>query len=82
MAKRTENPPQQSPLFDAIANFDNLPDSALVDQKAVQALVGCGATSVWRWVKNGTLPTPLRLGRSVRWRVGDLKALLNGEVAA
>lgn len=82
MAAKTETLVEQSRLIDAVANFDHLPDSSLVDQKAVQALVGCGATSVWRWVRNGTLPAPIRLGRAVRWRVGDLRALFDGKAGA
>jgi len=81
MAEKTESPPQRPRLNDAVSNFDSLPESALIDQKAVQALLSCGPTSVWRWVKNGTLPKPMHLGRSVRWRVGDLRALLNKRAA-
>lgn len=79
MATATDN---SANLPNAVINFDRLPNSAQVDQKAVQALLGCGATSVWRWVKNGTLPEPQRYGRAVRWRVGDLRALLDGNSEA
>lgn len=79
MAEETETLTEQTLTLDAVVNFDQLPDSAHVSQKTVQALLGCGSTSVWRWVKNGTLPKPNHFGRSVRWRVGDLRELLNKE---
>lgn len=63
----------------AVLNFDHLPDSARIDQKAVETLLSCSATSIWRWVKNGTLPRPMKYGRAVRWRVGDVRALLDGQ---
>lgn len=66
-----------------IRDFDELPDKALIHQRALQALLGCSQTSIWRWVNNGTLPKPIRLGRALRWRVGDIRAFieLRGEVA-
>ena len=30
--------------------------------------------TIWRWVKNGTFPKPVRLGEgSTRWRLADLE---------
>lgn len=68
-------------LPDAYLNFDNLPAASLVDQRIVELLFSCSATTVWRRVKRGELPQPQRYGQCTRWRVGDLRALLNGEVA-
>lgn len=68
-------------LPDAYLNFDNLPAASLVDQRTVELLFSCSATTVWRRVKRGELPQPQRYGQCTRWRVGDLRALLNAEVA-
>lgn len=58
--------------------FDELPDSAYVPVKVVCGLYSCSAASVWRWVRNGQLVAPHRLGpRSTRWSVGELRAALN-----
>ena len=39
--------------------------------------------TVWEWVKNGTLPPPIRLGpRAVRWRESDLENWLEQRAAA
>ena len=36
-----------------------------------------GASTVWRRRDQGSLPAPLRLGRSVRWRKEDVDAWIN-----
>lgn len=64
----------------ALRNFDALPDSAYVRLPIVVALFACGRTTVWRRVKNSTLPAPRRLSESVTaWNVGQLRKALNGE---
>ncbi len=57
-----------------LANFDDLPDSAHVRIPVVAALYGVGTATVWRWVKAGRLPKPLKVGpNTTAWRVGDLR---------
>ncbi len=68
-------------LPDAFLNFDHLPNSGLVDQRVVKLLFDCSDTTIWRRVKRGQLPQPQRYGQCTRWRVGDLRALLNPEAA-
>ena len=63
-----------------LKHFDELPDSALVDQPVVEGAFKCSSATVWRWVKSGLLPQPIRRGRTTRWRVGDLRILLEGGV--
>ena len=55
-----------------------LPDDALVEQRGVCAVRGRSAASHWRDVAEGRFPKPEKIGRSSRWRVGDLRNLLNG----
>jgi predicted DNA-binding transcriptional regulator AlpA len=61
----------------ALADFDRLPDSAFVRLPTVSNLFACHPCTVWRRVKGGTLPRPVKLGpQSTAWRVGDLRAAL------
>jgi predicted DNA-binding transcriptional regulator AlpA len=62
-----------------LAIFPSLPDAALIDVRVVSALVGRSTASVWRDVSQGRLSPPVHVGaRSTRWRVGDVRAALNG----
>ena len=49
---------------------------------AVAAMLDLGVSTVWRGVKNGTLPQPLHIGGSTRWRRSDIEALLQPKEAA
>jgi len=78
MAQHTD----KSALPNALANFDSQPDSAYVRQPVVQGLFSISPATVWRWVKRGTLPAPRKISLGVTaWNVGQLRAVLNGEVA-
>ncbi len=58
----------------ALAQFDNLPDAAHVRLPVVAALHGIGPATVWRWVKSGRLPAPIKLGpNTTAWQVGALR---------
>ena len=57
-----------------LAQFDTLPESAHVRLPVVAALHGIGPATVWRWVRAGRLPTPVKLGpNTTAWRVGELR---------
>lgn len=60
----------------ALAQFDELPDSAHVRLPVVTALFGVSVPTVWRWTREQKLPTPLRLGRSTMWPVGELRKVM------
>ena len=61
----------------ALANFDSLPDSALVDVKVTAAVLGRSPSSVWRDARLGRLPAPIKAGpASTRWKVGAIRAHL------
>ena len=75
-----------------IPSFDTLPDSALIRESClVQSpkrpdrpapLPFSGAT-LWRKVKLGSFPKPLKLGaRITAWRVGEVRAWLNAQSVA
>lgn len=62
---------------DALANFDSLPDSALVDVKVTAAVLGRSPSSVWRDARLGKLPAPIKAGPAcTRWKVGAIRAHL------
>lgn len=61
-------------LAETIALYNTLPDEALVPLPVVCAIRGRSQTSIWRDVKAGRCPAPVKAGlRSTRWRVGDLR---------
>lgn len=67
----------RSANIEALTNFSALPDDAHVRLPVVMALCACSAATVWRYSKNGTLPTPVRLSsRVTTWNVGQLRAAL------
>lgn len=54
--------------------FDSLPNSAYVRLPTVAALRSSSPATVWRHVKAGLLPAPVKLGPNITaWRVGDLR---------
>ena len=62
-----------------IRTFKALPDDALVDLKTVSMLASRSRSSIYRDIQLGHLGKPIRLGKiSSRWRVGDVRAYLNG----
>ena len=62
-----------------IRTFKALPDDALVDLKTVSTLASRSRSSIYRDIQLGHLGKPIRLGKiSSRWRVGDVRAYLNG----
>jgi predicted DNA-binding transcriptional regulator AlpA len=70
MLKKTINYP-------APTGFDGLSELALVRLPVVQQLYAVSAPTVWRRVKNGDIPAPIRVGlRTTCWKVSDLRAAL------
>jgi predicted DNA-binding transcriptional regulator AlpA len=63
----------------AIANFQSLPNEAQTRLPVVAALYGCSQATVWRRVKSGHIPAPVKVGlRTTCWQVGKLRAHLAG----
>jgi excisionase family DNA binding protein len=58
---------------------DTLPppvEAALLDVRAVAALLDCSPRHVYRLADAGRMPAPVRVGALVRWRRADLDAWL------
>lgn len=52
----------------------DMPDDALLSVREIGALAGRSRSSVWRDVKEGYLPQPVRVGpKSARWRIKDVR---------
>ena len=65
--------------LDCIRTFEALPNDALVDLKMVSSLASRSRSSIYRDIQLGYFVQPIRLGKSSsRWRVGDVRAYLNG----
>jgi predicted DNA-binding transcriptional regulator AlpA len=62
---------------EALANFDQTPNSAFIRLPIVMRLYGVSAATIWRGVKNGTIPKPSKLTeRTTAWNVGQVRAAL------
>ena len=71
--------------------FDALPDSAFIrESQLVQsrkrpdtpAPLPFSAPTLWRMVKAGTFPKPIKLSKRVTaWKVGDVRAWINEQTA-
>lgn len=62
---------------EALAQFDNLPDSAYIRLPVLKRLYGISAASVWRGCKKGTIPKPSKISeRCTAWNVGQVRAAL------
>lgn len=70
----------RSNLPAAAQNFDRQPDSALVDIAALKAITGKSRATLYRWIAQGILPQPRKLGRTQNvWTVGDIRRALSAE---
>lgn len=75
-----------------VNSFDDLPDGAFVrEAQLVQspkrpnsaAPLPMSAPTLWRKVREGTFPKPVKLSERVTaWRVGDVRAWLNSRAAS
>lgn len=60
-----------------LANFDQLPNSAHVRLPVVAGLYGSSYSNIWRNVKKGLIPSPVKLTtNTTAWNVGELRAAL------
>nr|WP_296505762.1 AlpA family phage regulatory protein [Rhodoferax sp.] len=72
--------------------FDALPDSAFIREAqlvqspkrpGIPAPLPFSAPTLWRNVKAGTFPAPLKLSQRVTaWRVGDIRAWMASQATA
>ena len=48
----------------------------LITVKDVGAALSCSRSTIWRRVKDGTIPAPLKICGMTRWRETDIAALM------
>jgi predicted DNA-binding transcriptional regulator AlpA len=77
------SPPSGKPAFTderltkKLQQFDDLPETAFVDNKVVCAVCDRSPSSIQRDVKAGRLAPPIKIGpNAIRWRVGDVRRFL------
>lgn len=64
---------------ESLVDLTAMPDSALLSGKTICNLADRSRTSLWRDVKAGYLPEPIRIGaNTARWRADDVRAYLSG----
>lgn len=62
-------------ILEALANFDQQPDSAYIRLPVVQRLYGVSGSTIWRGVNIGIYPKPKQLSvRCTGWNVGLVRA--------
>ena len=44
----------------------------------VAEMLGIGRSTVWRWVKEGKMPKPIKWQGVTAWRVKDLEEFIDG----
>ena len=70
-----------STIPEALANFDQMPNSASIRLPVMIGLYGVSAATIWRGVKNGTIPKPSKLTkRTTAWNVGLVREALSAKV--
>lgn len=62
-------------FFDAVTQFDDAPDSMLVDLPTAGVIACRARASFYRDFKAGRL-TPVKVGNSTRIKVGELRRLI------
>jgi len=62
-----------------LAQFNLLPDDALIGIRTVSILIDRSPASIWRDVAKGRLPKPVKMGHSTRFHVGAVRAAMKGK---
>ena len=57
-----------------LATLNQLPDNALLRVDVIASHEACSPATIWRRVRRGLFPKPLRQIGITAWRVGDLRA--------
>jgi len=61
----------------AVEKFDRMPNSARIGRSSLEIITGKSCATIYRWVSEGKLPKPKKLGNSHNsWSVGEIRAAL------
>jgi len=50
----------------------------LISADELARLLGISTRTIWRRLSGGEIPKPVRLGKSVRWRLADIESWIDG----
>ncbi len=65
---------------DQLTHQSNLPAVGFVRQSAILPMLGFSATTLWRRVKKGTFPQPVKLSERVTaWRAEEVRAWMESQ---
>lgn len=53
-----------------------VPSDPLLTDREAATYLGCGRSTLWRWVSEGILPKPLKIGGMSRWRQSTIEAVI------
>lgn len=56
----------------------NVIGQTLLDANAIKQVAPVSDVSIWRWVKEGKFPAPVKVGRRSFWRASEIEAWVNG----
>lgn len=54
---------------------------SVMNVREVADFFGVSVSTVWRWTADGSIPEPIKLGGSTRWRRSDIEAVLSANAA-
>jgi len=57
-------------------------DTALLGSAKVKKIIDVGDMSLWRWIKAGAFPKPIKIQRHNYWRVDEINAWIAERSAA
>lgn len=60
----------------------DLPETTLLDARDIKRLAPVSDMSIWRWVKAGEFPRPIKISRRNYWRSDEISAWLEQQSAA
>ena len=70
-------------MTEKMMTIAEVPADHLIRSARLAPSLGIGRTTLWRWVKEGVFPAPVRLsGRVTAWRVGDVREWLQSKAQA
>jgi predicted DNA-binding transcriptional regulator AlpA len=77
----TDQKPPRAPRR-PLPRFEELDDSAYCKASQIKGhVVPIGTVTMWRWVKEGRFPAPIRVGSGTYWQVGAIRAWLREQAA-
>lgn len=60
---------------------DAKPPKKLISAREVAAFYGISLSTLWRWINQGLLPAPIRIGRRTFWASDTLEQHVNSLIA-